>query len=219
MIIDELKSLSLEEMVYYRLEEEILSGVLTRGTALTEKTLTERLGVSRTPVRAALKRLSEDGLVHTTPNKGAVVIGINIDDLIDIYNIRMRLEGLASAHAAERISPEELKKLCESVELSEFYISRKDTENLKELDTAFHSIIYKASGNRLLSKVLTELHHKIKAYRKLSLNSEQRLYESVKEHREIYHAIEAHDSLLADKLTSLHIERALLNIKNIYDKI
>ena len=219
MIIDEMKSPSLEVMVYDRLEEEILTGVLTRGTALTEKKLTERLGVSRTPVRAALKRLSEEGLVQSTPNKGAVVIGINMEDLIDIYNIRMRLEGLASFYSAERISEEDLKRLRQSVELSEFYIEKRDTENLKELDSAFHSIIYRASGNRLLSKTLSELHHKIKAYRKLSLNSEQRLAESVREHREIYLAIEARDALLADRLTSLHIEKALLNIKNIFDKV
>jgi DNA-binding GntR family transcriptional regulator len=218
MIIDEMKSPSLEVMVYEKLEEEILTGVLARGTALTEKKLTERLGVSRTPVRAALKRLSEEGLVQSTPNKGAVVIGINMDDLIDIYNIRMRLEGLASFYSAERISEEELKKLRQSVELSEFYIEKRDTENLKELDTAFHSIIYKASGNRLLAKTLSELHKKIKTYRKLSLNSPDRLIMSVSEHREIYEAIRDKNASLADELTSLHIERALENIMKLENK-
>lgn len=218
MILYEEKSQSLEEMVYRRLEEEILAGELMRGTALTEKFLTERLGVSRTPVRGALRRLSEDGLVDISPNKGAVVVGVNLEDLIDIYNIRMRLEGLASRSCAERITEDELKRLHESVELSEFYIERKDIENLKELDTAFHSIIYKASGNRLLAKTLSELHKKIKTYRKLSLNSPDRLIMSVGEHREIYEAIRDRNPALADELTSLHIERALSNIMKLENK-
>ena len=205
-------------MAFSRLEEEILSGKLARGTALTEKLLTEKLGVSRTPVRGALRRLSEEGLVEIQPNRGAVVMGINTEDLLDIYQIRMRLEGLASAHCAERIGEEDLFALKESVELAQFYIDKKDTENLKELDTAFHSIIYKASGNRLLSKTLCELHNKIKTYRKLSLNSPERLEKSVAEHREIYLAIKNRDAKLADELTSLHISRALDNIKKMQNE-
>ncbi len=206
------RTLTLEEMVYERLEEEILSGSLARGTPLGEIALSTRLGVSRTPVRGALHRLAEDGLVEQQPNRGAVVLGINREDLIDIYDIRMRLEGLASASAAKRISDEELRELSDSVELSEFYIKRNDTEHLKQLDTEFHSIIYKASGNRLLNKTLSELHKKITAYRKLSLAVPGRLVKSAEEHREILLAIKAGDSELADKLTSLHIKRALDNM-------
>lgn len=206
------KSLSLEEMVYTNLEEEILSGKLTRGTSLGEISISLRLGVSRTPVRGALHRLSEDGLVEILPNRGAVVLGINSEDLIDIYHIRMRLEGLASASAAERISEEDLTKLSDAVELAEFYINKKDTEHLKELDTQFHSIIYRASGNRLLNKVLSELHRKTKAYRKLSLSVPGRLEKSAFEHREILMAIKERNPEKADRLTSLHVERALENM-------
>ena len=218
MIIND-KSRSLEEMVYACLEEEILAGTLGRGEALGEIALSQRLGVSRTPIRGALHRLSEDGLVEISPNRGAVVVGINKEDLIDIYKIRMRLEGLASSLAAERITEEELKKLSESVELSEFYIQKRDTEHLKELDTAFHSIIYKASGSRLLSKILSELHNKIKSYRKLSLTVPGRLEKTAMEHREILMAIENKDSDKADKLTSLHIERALMNMLSAVDNV
>ncbi len=212
------RSLSLEEMVYKQLEDEILAGKLARGTPLGEIALSTRLGVSRTPVRGALHRLAEDGLVEQIPNRGTVVLGINREDLIDIYNIRMRLEGLASASAAERISEEELKELSESVELSEFYIKKNDTEHLKELDTEFHSIIYKASGNRLLNKTLSELHKKITAYRKLSLTVPGRLTRSVEEHREILMAIKERNAALADELTSLHIQRALENMLNAKSK-
>ena len=211
MIVNE-KTKSLEESVYLSLRDEILEGGLPAGTALTECALAARLGVSRTPIRGALHRLSEEGLITITPNRGAVVVGVDAEDLVGIYKIRMRLEGLASREAAKRISPEEKKKLSDSVELSEFYIQKKDTEHLKELDTEFHSIIYKASGNRLLYKTLSELHGNINVYRKLSLSSGDRLEASVKEHRDILNAILAADAELADTLTSRHIEAALENL-------
>ncbi len=211
MIVDS-KLLSLENKVFIKLEDEILSGKLTRGTALTEISLSERLGVSRTPVRSALHRLAEEGLVEAVANKGCVVIGITNADLVDIYKIRVRLEGLASAIAATRITEEGLNILRESVELAEFYISKNDTEKLKELDSEFHETIYKSTGNRLLSKTLSELHRKIKSYRKLSLTVPGRLERSVLEHREIYQAIAMRDAEKADMLTSLHIERALENV-------
>ncbi len=211
MIVDN-QSASLEEKVFRTLEEEILSGELKKGDSLAEIALSKRLGVSRTPIRGALHRLKEDGLVEIAPNRGAVVLGIDKDDLIDIYKVRNRLEGLASASAAKSISKEALVELRESVELSEFYINRGDTEKVKELDTAFHLLIYKASGNRQLESILTELHRKIKTYRKLSLSVSGRVEKSVREHREILEAIEKGDANLADTLTSLHIERALENL-------
>ena len=203
---------SLEERVYGELEEAILSGELKSGEALTELSLSEKLGVSRTPVRSAIHRLAEEGLVSITPNRGAVVIGVTEHDLIDIYKIRIRLEGLAAAMAAEKMTDDEKKSLSESVELAEFYIKKNEAEELKELDTSFHAAIYRASGSRILCKILSELHRNIKAYRKLSLTVPGRLEKSVEEHREITDAILRSDATEADKLTSLHVERALANL-------
>ncbi len=216
MIVDE-RIQSLEESVLLKLEDEILSGELKRGDTLTEASLTARLGASRTPVRAALHRLAEDGLIEIAPNKGAVVIGVTAEDLIDIYKIRIRLEGLASREAAARISEEDKRLLTDSVELSEFYIRKRDTEKLKELDSEFHGIIYKASGNRLLYKTLSDLHKKIKRYRKLSLSVTNRLERSVEEHREILNAILNGDTEQADRLTARHIEAALENLISVFE--
>lgn len=217
MIIDK-KTASLEEQVTETLEAEILTGKLAAGASLTEQSLSVRLGVSRTPIRAALHTLAEEGLINLIPNKGAVVVGVTREDLIDIYRIRMRLEGLASALAAQRISPEELATLRESVELAEFYISKNDAERLKELDTQFHAIIYRASGNRMLNKTLSELHRNITSYRKMSLAVPGRLERSVGEHREILAAIEERDAERADRLTSAHVEAALENMLTTADK-
>lgn len=203
---------SREEQVRATLEEEILTGKLTGGTSLTEQSLSKRLGVSRTPIRAALHKLSEEGLINIVPNKGAVVVGVSRDDLIDIYNMRMRLEGLASATAASRISPEDLSALRESVELAEAYIKKNDPERLKTLDTEFHSIIYRASGSRMLNRTLSELHRNITSYRKMSLSVPGRLENSVREHREIFEAIESGNAELAEHLTSRHVAAALENM-------
>ena len=211
------KLLSLEERVFATLEEDILAGKYVRGEALGEKMLSEKMGVSRTPVRAALSRLAEEGLIESVANKGSVVIGITKEDLVGIYQIRMRLEGLASLLAASRISDEDLAVLLDSIELSEFYIARKNTEKLKELDSQFHETIYKAAGNHQLCKTLSELHRKIKTYRKLALNVPGRLEKSVSEHREIYEAIASRNGELADSLTSIHIERALNNMLKIFE--
>lgn len=214
MIVDN-NAKSLEERVLFTLEEEILSGKLEKGEVLTEIALSKRLGVSRTPLRAALHRLYEEGLIDITPNRSAVVVGVGRDELIDIYKIRMRLEGLASREATLKMNDEDKKRLRDSVELAEFYIQKKDTDKLKELDSEFHSIIYRASDNRLLFKTLSELHRNIHIYRKRSLTVANRLEKSVEEHREILSAIEQGNAELADKLTSEHIQAALENLLSV----
>ncbi len=203
---------SLEARVYSELQDAILSGEFQKGEALTEIALSEKLGVSRTPVRGALGRLSEEGLVEVVPNRGAVVVGITKEDIVDIYRIRMRLEGLASAMAAEKITEGDKKALLENLELSEFYMQKHDTEHSKELDTLFHKTIYKASGSRLVEKILTDLHRNTKAYRKISLTMPGRLERSGEEHREILNAILSGNAEEADRLTSLHVEHALANM-------
>ena len=211
MIVDNYAK-SLEQSVFLRLEEEILNGDLKKGDTLTENSLSARLGVSRTPVRAALHHLAEEGLVKIEANRGVTVVGVSESDLIDIYTIRMRLEGLASRQAAKSISAKDLEELRESVELSEFYIRKRDTEHLKELDSKFHEIIYRASSNPRLDKILSELHRNIRVYRKLSLSVSDRLERSVEEHREILSAIESGNADEADRLTTDHIRQAMESV-------
>lgn len=211
MIINETTK-SLEEKVYLLLEDAIISGEYKRGDALTEMSLCKKLEVSRTPVRSALHRLSEEGLIEVVPNRGAMVVGVSDDDLVDTYKIRKRLEGLACAMATERMTEDDKRRLEDTVELSEFYLNKNDTDKLRELDTDFHIIIYKASGNRMLCKILSELHRNIRSYRKLSLSVPGRLERSVKEHRMILEAIKASDAQKADELTSRHIENAMDNM-------
>ncbi len=204
---------SLEEKVYLALEEEILSGRLKRGEQLREIALSERLEASRTPVRGALHRLAEEGLVELCANKGATVIGITKEDIEDIYEVRKRLEGLAARLAAERMSDEDKERLKETVELSEFYLTKHDDKQNGKLDSEFHTIIFQASGSRHLCKILCDLHKNIKAYRRLSLSKSDRAEKSIFEHRKILNAIISGNAEEAERLTYIHIDNALSNFK------
>lgn len=209
---------SLEEKVYKTLEDQILSQKLTAGEAVTEMKLSAELGVSRTPVREALQRLDREGLIKLIPNKGAFVIGISEKDLIDIYMIRMRLEGLAARITAEKADESTVRHLRENTELTEFFISKGNVERVKDLDSDFHDIIYRACESRMLCKTLSELHRYIASYRKLSLTVEGRIEKSFEEHKQICDAIENKDMENADRLMSRHVEHALDNLLSIIQK-
>ncbi len=217
MIINE-STTSLENKVYYQLEEDILNGKYPVGESITEIAASKEYGVSRTPIRDALKKLASDGLVVITPNKGATVIGISKNDLIDIYNIRMRLEGLAGSMAAKNMTKEEKEALQENVELAKFYASRKNYDKLKELDTEFHEAIYTGCGSRTIYRTLKDLHTNTRLYRKMSLSVPGRLEKSLKEHEEITKAIINSDSSLVDKLLHDHVKAALDNLLNNIEK-
>ena len=205
----------LSARVWRMLESGILTGKYPVGSALTEQTISQDCGVSRTPARAALQRLEQEGLVKLVPNKGAIVVGISTHDLIDIYQMRMRVEGLAARLAASRLTEADKVRLSENVELAEFYIARGDAQKLRDLDSNFHEILYNASGSRMIEQTLTDLHHKIGVWRAKSLNDPIRVRESVAEHRAILDALFAGDSELADTLVSQHVERALSKLLSI----
>jgi DNA-binding GntR family transcriptional regulator len=209
---------SLEEKVYASLGEQIISQKLRPGEAVTEMKLSRELGVSRTPVREALQRLDREGLIKLIPNKGAVVLGISEQDLIDIYKIRMRLEGLAARIAAEKKDVEFCRQLGDNIDLTGFYMAKGDIEKVKDLDSEFHDIIYRSCESRMLGKTLSELHRYIASYRKLSLAVDGRIEKSLSEHREIYDAIVNGKADEADTLTCEHVASALENLLEIISK-
>lgn len=201
------KMISIADQVFETLEQNILSGEYERGDTLTEIKLSERLGVSRTPIREALRRLEQEHIVEST-SKGARVIGISAKDIADIREIRLRLEGLASRWAAERADDEGLKALKETVELQEFYTQKNDPDSLKNIDSRFHQTIYILSGSHSMRDVLEPLHRKLLKYRRVSLGEPLRAQKSLQEHQAIYEAIAAHDGDSAERLTVLHVQKA-----------
>lgn len=202
---------SLRAQVFREIEQAILDGVLSPGDNLTELKLSAELGVSRTPVREALRQLELEGLVRTIPNKGAVVVGVSEKDIDDIYTIRTHIEGLAARWAADNITDEEIAALREIVELQEFYVSRGDTVQVWHLDTRFHELIYECGRSRPLRHTLSSFHHYIQKARALSFKTTSRAREAVQEHRDILEAIARRDAEAAEFVTAEHIKNAKSN--------
>ena len=202
---------ALENAIYTAIEEKILMGTFRPGEPLTEARISEETGASRTPVREALHHLERDGLIRTLPNRSAVVVGITREDIADIYEIRRRIEGMASRRAAEHITEEARRALLEIVEMQEFFVTR-GADKLKELDHAFHDAVYELCDSRILVESLSRLHRQTGFFRRRSLFADGRAAASVAEHRAIYEAIASGDAAAAERLTVEHVENAYLNL-------
>jgi DNA-binding GntR family transcriptional regulator len=201
------KTVSLADQVFERLESDILSGVYKRGEILTELKLCEALGVSRTPVREAMKRLEQEHIIEDC-GKGMRVLSITAEDAACIYEIRSRVEGLAAAACAKNISAEDLKALRDIVDLQAFYAERGDSDRVKTLDSEFHEMIYRCSGSAVLFDTLSPLHKKVQKFRKAAVEQRSRAEESVKEHRALYEAIASRDEGEAERVMNAHVASA-----------
>lgn len=204
---------SLSSRVFHTIRENILQGKYEKDEELKEKTIGEELGVSRTPVREALRQLELEGLVTIIPNKGAYVVGISQKDIKDIYEIRCRLEGLCAKWAAANITKEQLDELEENVFLSDFHVAKGNSEQVVELDNKFHEIVYAASESKELRHVLSDFHHYVQRVRRVTLTVSERASESIGEHRKIVEALKSHDAKMAEKLATEHIKNTMKNME------
>lgn len=205
------KTVSLADQVFEHIETDILLGKYQRGEILTESRLSSELGVSRTPIREALRRLLQENLIEES-GKGSVVIGITEDDLADIFLVRSKLESLAVEIAVAKATNEDIEKLKEVVELQEFYTTKQDADRIKSMDNKFHEMLYRIGGSTIFYEILVPLHKKIQKYRKASVESRSRATASVKEHREIYEAIAERRAEKASRLALEHINNAYMHI-------
>ena len=203
--------ISLSDAVFDTIESKILTGEYAVGTILTENALSKSLSVSRTPIREAIKRLEQEDLVKET-SKGHVVVGVTKKDIVDIYEIRSKLEGEATARCAENISDEALKRLEEIIELQEFYTARGEAEKIKSVDSEFHLIIYNNCGSAVYASILSALHNKVQLFRKQSVSVGARAQKAAEEHRGILGALKKRDAALAEGLALKHIENAKKNL-------
>ncbi len=207
---------SLGQRVFHRIREDILSGKYGKDEELKEKTIGDELGVSRTPVREALRQLELEGLVTIIPNKGAYVVGFSAQDIHDIYEIRSLLEGLCARWAAKRATPEQLEALEEIMMLSDFKVQRGHFDQLVELDNKFHQQLYEASGSKVLEHVLRNYHHYVERARKMTLPVPKRSVESNEEHRQILAAIRDKDEDQAEVLANRHMMNTIQNFDRLY---
>ena len=213
----EYKTVSLADQVFERLEAEILSGKYQRGEVVTELQLCAELGVSRTPVREALRRLSQEHLIEESP-RGTVVLGVVRKDFEDMCAIRLRIEGLAVRGFIDNLSEDSLRQLREAVEFQEFYLNKRDPDHIKAMDSRFHELIYQNCGSAILCDTLSPLHKKVQKFRRLSIEQAGRAETSVREHRAIYEAIARGDAGESQRLTDEHLRRAAENILGMEEK-
>lgn len=202
---------SLADKVFEQVETDILTGKYQKGTLLTELGLSKEMNVSRTPIREAIRRLEQENLVKETP-KGHIVTGVSKQDICDIYDIRLKIEGTATAMCAKNISNAELEKLNETLELQEFYTEKHEADKIKAFDSEFHEIIYQNCGSDVYASILSALHKKVQFGRKFSVTDRDRAVKAAKEHREIYAALLAHDEALSEALVIKHITNAKISI-------
>lgn len=203
---------SLSGRIYKQLRQDIIEGKYKSGDTLIETKLAEEFGVSRTPVREAIRQLEREGLVQYVPNKGAIVESITLQDVSDIYTIRRMIEGLSARWAAERITKEGLAKLKELIELMEFYTERGDVEQMSRLDAMFHLKILEASHSRPLERVLSSFIDYVQLARAASLSVPGRLKSTLEEHKKVYEAIASGNPTEAERALTEHICRAERNL-------
>lgn len=196
----------LREIVFEYLRNSILSGELEPGERLMELQLAQQLGVSRTPVREAIRKLELEGLVEMIPRKGAYVADVSIKDILDILEVRMFLEGLAAYFAAERMTEEEIEELKEISRKFENEIVTMDKEEMIELDNKFHDMIIRGSRNNKLLQIVQGLHEQFQRFRVIYFNEYDEHEDLVKYHTAIVDAISNRDSKEAQDYAQTHVE-------------
>lgn len=196
------------DRVYASLRSGILDGGYPQGARLGEVELAEALGVSRTPVREALRRLGSEGLVETLPNRGARVRIWSPEELHAISDLRALLEGHAAALAASRVTDEELAAMTRLVERMEAATApgvAPDYDLITELNNEFHGRVTAASGNLLLPGVARQIIHIPIVVRTFRQYSRDRLRQSVRQHRDVLDALSGHDPVWAEAAMRVHI--------------
>jgi len=208
--------LPLREVVFNVLRKEILRGDLKPGERLMEIQLANRLGVSRTPVREAIRKLELEGLVLMIPRRGAEVAKITEKSLRDTLEVRRTLEKLAVTLACQRFTDNELEELRKAADHCGTFLNKNDLMGIARADEKFHNVIYQGTNNQKLIKILSNLSEQVYRYRVEYLKDENTPAQIIKEHKQLLEAIEARDEELASKIAEIHIDN---QAKSITDKL
>ena len=205
--------LPLRDVVFNTLRNAILTGELPPGERLMEIKLADKLGVSRTPIREAIRKLELEGLVVNTPRKGAEVANISPEDLRDVLEVRRSLEVLAISLACEKMTEETLALLHENIDAFKHSVDAKATSDIASVDVTFHDIIYKSTGNNRLIQILNNISEQMYRYRFEYIKNKESWNRLVEEHTNIYEAIKNRDKDLAVKSILLHIDNQEQDIR------
>ena len=198
----------LRELVCGHIREAIINGTFAPGERLMEIQMADEMGVSRTPVREAIRKLEMEGFVVMIPRRGTYVSNMSIKDINDVYEIRISLDTLAAGLAAERISDEELEELQRLLVKVGAAIEKNDMAKVVEADIEFHDVLYKASRNERLRNIINNLREQITVIRGVSMRYPGRLKDTQDEHRRLVECISARNVEKSQEMARIHLENA-----------
>lgn len=204
--IDDLRPI--REIVFLELKKAIFDGRIKEGEHLVENKIAEKMNVSRTPVREALRQLEAEGLVVNIPRRGAIVRGITMKDAEEIYDLREVLEGLGARLACKHITEDNINRLKKILILMEDAIKKKEYNEYLELHKDYNNIILSSSKNKRLQSMMKNIYEHLISLRSVSLYTEDRRFLALEEHKQIVDAIERKDELGAEEITKKHIRKA-----------
>lgn len=199
---------TIREMVYETLKEAIFQGELKNGDRLVEQELAERLGVSRTPIREALRKLEMEGLIEHLPRKGVVVRGITPADVNEIYTIREALETAAISSIIQNITAEEKHKLFRLVTRMKELVDEDDTGELLRVSQQFNDLLLRSSKMPRLIKLINTYQEYLAKFREVTMANKPRQFSALQEHEEILRAVDEQNESRAKELVRQHLEKA-----------
>lgn len=197
----------LREIVYEQLKMQILTGKIVPGTRMMEVELADEMGVSRTPVREAIRKLEKEGLVTIEPRRGAYASDISVKDMVDTLEVREDLEGLAAALAAERMSAEQIEELIKITRGYSEAIKNSDMEKIISYDEQFHKYIVACSGNKTLIQLSETVQELALRFRYLYYDDFSRYENMPVEHKHIIEAITSGDIEEARTVADEHVKK------------
>lgn len=198
--------LPLRDVVFKTLRQGILTGELKPGERLMEIHLANKLGVSRTPIREAIRKLELEGLVTMIPRRGAEVAQITEKSMNDVLEVRRSMDALCVELACERITEEALQELDSACDAFAEAVKTKDIRRIAQADVALHDIIVQATGNLRLVQLINNLSEQMYRYRFEYLKDISRHQSLIQEHRIIFEAIKARNKEAASSAAKLHID-------------
>lgn len=207
--------LPLRDVVFNTLRQAILRGELKPGERLMEIQLANKLGVSRTPIREALRKLELEGLVNMEPRKGAEVADITEKSLRDVLEVRKALEELSVQLACEKITEEEIEELKRVAERFKDTLNDQDVTKIAEADVAFHDVIYTATDNQKLILLLNNLREQMYRYRVEYLKKEEAYPQLIAEHEELIDNISKRNKEEATRIMCEHIDNQVATVINV----
>ena len=213
------QSKTLQHQVYEFLHEKIVNGIIPPGQRIVEEKVSQETGVSRSPIREAIRRLNSEGLVSVSPRGGVRVYRPTFSDFKYLYECRLGLEPTAAYYAAIRMNGEQQNHLKNLVEEMDLVIEKRDLEKLKNLSTQFHFFIVESSENPYLMKMMKQLNSLMSFYRNEVLNIPKRVEDGAQEHQAVWQAIQSRDGKAAEELMRAHIQCDYQFYSDMYSEI